>query len=106
MKIALVIPWFGKALKGGAEQHAWQIAKRLLDKKQKVHVLTTCSKEFLSDWSENHYEAKNYIEDGIKIKRFQVKSRNQKLFDEVNAKLINTPKDQLIPGVSPISLEE
>ena len=106
MKVALIIPWFGKELKGGAEQQAWQIAKRLTDRKIDIEVLTTCSKEFLSDWSENFYDAKEYIEDGVKIKRFSVKKRDTATFDAVNRKLMQIAKTSLIPGVSPLSKEE
>jgi len=106
MRIALIIPWFGKELKGGAEQQAWQIAKRLTDRKIDIEVLTTCSKEFLSDWSENFYDAKKYIEDGVKIKRFSVKKRDTATFDAVNRKLMQIPKTSLIPAVSPLSKEE
>ncbi len=28
--IAIITPWFGKELKGGAEQQAWQVATRLV----------------------------------------------------------------------------
>jgi len=106
MKIALVIPWFGKELKGGAEQQAWQIAKRLTDRNIDIEVLTTCSKEFLSDWSENFYTVGDFIEDNISIKRFKVKKRDTEAFDRVNLKLMQTSKESLIPGVSPLSKEE
>jgi len=106
MKVAIVIPWFGESLKGGAEQQAWQIASRLTKKNIHVTVLTTCSKEFLSNWSENYYEAGNYIEDNIEIKRFSVRNRNRKLFDKVNLKLMTFPKTNFISGISPISDKE
>lgn len=106
MKVAIVIPWFGKNLKGGAEQQAWQIASQLIKKNIDVTVLTTCSKEFLSDWSENYYKEGDYLDDGINIKRFSIKKRNQELFDQVNLKLITFPKNNLISGISPISDKE
>ncbi len=106
MKIAIVIPWFGKDLKGGAEQQAWQIANRLAQKGVEVHVLTTCSKEFLSDWSQNFYEPGEYKEGSLVIHRFPVKKRKTEIFDSVNAKLLSIPKDNLIPGISPITKEE
>ncbi len=106
MKIAVVVPWFGKELKGGAEQQAWQIASRLSIRGIDTTVLTTCSKEFLSNWSENFYQEDDYNEDGVKIKRFKVRQRKQNKFDVINAKLLNIPKSQLIPGVSPLTEEE
>lgn len=106
MKVAIVIPWFGKELKGGAEQHAWQIAKRLTEKRVNVVVLTTCSKEFLSDWSHNYYNEGIYFEANIKIKRFKLEPCNTELFDKINGKLINMPKSNLIPGLSPLTVDE
>jgi len=106
MKIALVIPWFGKDLKGGAEQQAWQIANRLAEKGIEVHVLTTCSRDFLSDWSENFYKPGTYIEGKLTIHRFPVKKRKKEIFDSINAKLLSFPKEKLIPGVSPLTQEE
>ena len=106
MKIALVIPWFAKDLKGGAEQHAWQLAARLQQKGIEIEVLSTCSKEFLSDWSINHYQPKEYIESGILIKRFLVKKRNTQLFDQVNCHLMNLSLDDLTVGISPLDSEQ
>ena len=39
--IAIVNPWFGRELKGGSEQQAWQIAIRLARRGHAVEVLTT-----------------------------------------------------------------
>ena len=50
---AIVIPWFGRDLKGGAEQQAFQLATRLADAGEKVEVLTTCSPAFNKDWGKN-----------------------------------------------------
>ena len=68
IKVALIIPWFGKDLKGGAEQQAWQIAMRLSERTLDVTVLTTCSQSFSSDWSVNYYEPGEYKEKNFIIK--------------------------------------
>jgi len=38
MRAAIVTPWFGQDLKGGAEQHAWQIASRLAARGHEIEV--------------------------------------------------------------------
>jgi len=103
IKVAIVIPWFGKDLKGGAEQHAWQIAKRLSNKNIEVTALTTCSKEFVDNWDKNFYKAGKYCEDGIDILRFPVKKRNKYKFDTIVTGLLSLKTEELIPGVSPLN---
>ena len=70
--IAIVTPWFGKELKGGAEQQAWQVAIRLSQRGHKVEVLTTGCRAFQDDWSVNHLPAGLSQEQGIKIRRFKL----------------------------------
>jgi len=106
MRIALVIPWFGKTLKGGAEQQAWQIAVRLAERGVKVEVLTSCSESFLSDWTENFYEAGAHEESGITIRRFEVRERNKDHFDLIVGKLLSIRSEDLLPGLSPLSMKE
>lgn len=103
IKLAVVIPWFGKELKGGAEQLAWQIAHRLGKRDIDLTVLTTCSKQFISDWSINDYKPGDYEEFGIKIKRFSVKARDSGKFDRVNSTLMTCKPPILTSGISPIS---
>lgn len=105
--IALVIPWFGKELTGGAELQAWNIASRLSQRGHSVEVLTTCCKSYTEDWSTNHYEAGDYEEQGgILVRRFEVIQRNRVEFDRVCKTLLETPQEALKAGVSPISQED
>lgn len=106
IKIALIIPWFGKDLKGGAEQQAWQIAMRLSERKLDVTVLTTCSQSFSADWSVNYYEPGEYREENFIIKRFPVIKRNSRIFDKVVSKLLSLNKENLFPSVSPVNRAE
>lgn len=102
--IGIVIPWFGRDLKGGAEQQAWQLATRLAQRGHAVEVLTTCCKSFQSDWSENHYAAGCTTEpEGFSVRRFPVQARNRGEFDRVCGHLLSLDKGALIPGVSPIT---
>lgn len=105
-KVAIVIPWFGKDLKGGAEQQAWHLATRLALKGMNIAVLTTCSKEFLSDWSVNYYKSGSSMEGPLEIRRFPVKKQDRSLFDRINAKLLSLKKNELVPGISPLNQAE
>jgi glycosyltransferase involved in cell wall biosynthesis len=102
-KVAIVIPWFGRELKGGAEQQAWQVATRLSKRNVELTVLSTCSKEFLSDWSINYYTPGEYNEDNIRVIRFSVLRRDPQLFQTINSKLLSLDRKKLIPGISPLN---
>ncbi|MEQ8220730.1 MAG: glycosyltransferase family 4 protein [Candidatus Eremiobacterota bacterium] len=106
IKVALIIPWFGKDLKGGAEQQAWQIAMRLSKRELDVTVLTTCSQSFSADWSVNYYEPGEYREENFIIKRFPVIKRNSRIFDKIVSKLLSLNKENLLPSISPVNRAE
>ncbi len=104
--VAIVIPWFGKDLKGGAEQQAWQVATRLASRGHKVEVLTTRCRSFHDDWAVNHLKAGITQEQGVKIRRFRVDRRDRDTFDRVNSLMLSLPPSALKPGVNPVSLED
>lgn len=107
MKLGLVIPWFGRELKGGAEQQAWQIASRLAARHHQVTVLTTCCRSHQDDWSVNHHPAGISSEpEGFAVHRFPVEARDRPAFEKVAAKLQAFSPEMLKPGVSPVTLEE
>jgi len=101
--VALVIPWFGMNLKGGAEQIAWQIAVRLAARGHAIEVLTTTCRAFHEDWSTNHLSVGLSHEQKIAIRRFPVDSRDRNAFDRVNSCMLNLTSYQLKPGVNPVS---
>jgi glycosyltransferase involved in cell wall biosynthesis len=101
--LAIVIPWFGAELKGGAEQQAFQIATRLAARGVEVEVLTTCCRSFQDDWATNHLPPGLVRADGISIRRFPVGARDAEAFDRVNAKLLALAPASLRAGVSPLS---
>ena len=86
--IAIVTPWFGEDLKGGAEQQAWQIATHLCAKGINVEVLTSCCRSFFDDWSTNHRKPGTETRNGITIRRFSVKPRNKRAFNRVNQQML------------------
>ena len=88
MKIAFVIPWYGD-IPGGAETECRQTAENLQRNGVNVEILTTCVKQFLSDWNTNYFAEGTYKENGITVRRFSVRKRDTSKFDEVNFKLMN-----------------
>jgi glycosyltransferase involved in cell wall biosynthesis len=107
MKLGIVIPWFGRDLKGGAEQHAWQIASRLAARRHVVEVLTTCCRAHQDDWSTNHLpEGPTKEPEGFTIRRFPVNQRDRDRFNQACGRLQAFPQTSLIPGVSPVSDED
>lgn len=105
-RIAIVTPWFGRDLKGGAEQHAWQVATRLTNRGHKVEVLTTCCRSFHDDWAVNHFKAGLTQEQNLKIIRFPVDLRKRHSFDLVNSFMLSLSSSELMLGVNPVSLED
>lgn len=104
--VAIVIPWFGKELKGGAEQLAWQVATRLVERGRDIEVLTTCCRSFHENWASNYHEAGSRREQRLTIRRFPVDPRDQAAFGRVNLEMMNIPASSLKPGVPPIPLAD
>ena len=96
LKIAFVIPWYGN-IPGGAESECKCTAEKLSKEGYVVEILTTCAKEFLSNWNHNYYQEGVYYEDGLTVRRFSLRKRDTTSFDKVNYKLMNN---------KPISSEE
>lgn len=88
MKLAFVIPWYGD-IPGGAENLCKRTAEKLAHSGLDVEVLTTCVKEFLSDWNVNYYKEGTYEVDGVVVRRFRVRERNSGKFDQINYKLMH-----------------
>lgn len=101
--LAIVIPWFGSDLKGGAEQLARQMAVRLAARGNTIEVLTSCCRSFHEDWGTNHLRAGVSHEHGLLIRRFPVTYRDHGAFDQINTLMLNIPHSQLKPGVNPVS---
>lgn len=107
MKLGIVIPWFGRELKGGAEQQAWQIATRLARRGHHVEVLTTCCRSHQDDWETNHLPAGLSMErEGFAVRRFPVVPRDRLAFDGVCGHLLSLDPSTLKPGVPPIRAQD
>lgn len=88
-KIAFVTPWYGNSISGGAEAETREIVKHLIEYGVGVEILTTCVKDFNSDWNTNYYNEGFYTEAGVNIQRFSVRVRDAEAFDKVNYKFMN-----------------
>lgn len=88
-KIAFVISWYGKNITGGAEHECKGIVEHLNKAGVNVEILTTCVKDFNSDWNVNYYSEGTEIINGVPVRRFRVRKRNVSDFDKVNYKFMN-----------------
>lgn len=88
-KYAFVVPWYGENIPGGAESATRDIIYHLKERGLSVEVLTTCVKEFSSDWNINYYKQGMEMINSVTVRRFPVRKRNTQLFDQVNYKFIN-----------------
>lgn len=103
--VAIVTPWFGSELKGGAEQQAWQLATRLSDRGYAIDVLTTCSRAFLDDWAVNYYQPGLHETEKCRVLRFRVDKRQRQQFDHANGLMLSLPVTTLKYGVNPVTAE-
>lgn len=92
MKLAFVIPWYGENIPGGAETECRRTAENLQKVGVEVEILTTCVKEFLSDWNTDYYEEGNFQVNHITVRRFRVRKRNTALFNAINYRLMQNQK--------------
>ncbi|MBR2068057.1 MAG: hypothetical protein IJ875_07375, partial [Solobacterium sp.] len=99
-KLAFVIPWYGADIGGGAETELRGIVENLAKKEIPVEVLTTCVKQFQSDWGHNYHPEGEEMINGVLTRRFPVRKRNAYAFDKVNIHLMHgemvSPMDQEI----------
>ena len=88
-KIGFVTPWYGENIPGGAEMETREVIAHLKAVGLNVEVLTTCVKEFASDWFVNYHRPGIYKEDGVTVRRFAVRKGDGNAFQRINTKLLN-----------------
>ena len=88
MKLIFVTPWFGEHATGGMETITRQTAIRLHRAGYAVEVITTCIRNFQSDWATNFYRPGLDTFEGLPVRRFAVERRDKTAFDRVNAQLM------------------
>ena len=91
-RLAVVTPWFGADLTGGAERLAWQVAHGLAERGHAIEVFTTCAREFASDWGVNAYQPGALDEQGVLVRRFPLDARAANAFDRANEILLTRPR--------------
>ncbi len=107
MKIAIVTPWFGRELIGGAERHAWELAHALVAVGTEVDVLSTCARSFNDDWSTNFHRAgTTALGERLRLLRFRVDSRDRAAYGRVTAGLTALPRITLRGDYAPLDERE
>ncbi len=89
MKIAFVTPWYGPDIPGGMESETRRTTAQLAEAGYEVEVLTTCIRDFFSDWGTNYHSEGVTIERGVTVRRFRVSGGDQLAFQQVNTRLLN-----------------
>lgn len=87
--IALVIPWYGDNIRGGAEKEINYIAHLLKNAGWKVEVFTTCVKDASCDRGKNTLRSGKHMENGILVRRFKVRTRDVESYNRANLKIYN-----------------
>lgn len=99
-KIGFVIPWYSEKIPGGAEMELRGLTTHLHESGVDLEILTTCVKEFSSDWNKDYFKEGTEIIHGFTVRRFKVRKRDTEAFDKVNFKLMNgkplTPEEEEI----------
>lgn len=88
-KVAFVVPWYGRAVSGGAETACRNLAERLHLAGLHVEVLTTCAKDLLSGWEHNSHRQGSQELNGVVVRRFPLRSPDMLSFGELNSKLLS-----------------
>ncbi len=87
LRLAFVLPWYGRDIPGGAESQARRTILKLAEAGVRVEVLTTTIQDYFHDWSVNARKAGVEQVDGITVRRFPVLQRDAKAFNAVNVKV-------------------
>jgi len=83
-KLGFVVPWYGENIPGGAEMELRGVTSHLHEAGVELEILTTCVKQFDSDWNENYHKEGKTVENGITVIRFPAGKRDSSGFDRVN----------------------
>jgi glycosyltransferase involved in cell wall biosynthesis len=89
VKVGFVTPWYGESIPGGAESQCRATIKALLKTGVAAEILTTCVKQFHSDWNQNFHPEGTAVDHDVIVRRFRVRQRNTAIFDRVNYKLMH-----------------
>lgn len=88
-KLIFVTPWYGQYATGGAETICKTVAEHLSAIGFQVEIFTTCSKQFLSGWT-NDYSPGKSTENELVVQRFKVDQRDVDVFNSLNNKILSS----------------
>ena len=88
MRTAFVIPFYGEKIGGGAETQCRMLAENLVKRGVDVEIITTCIRDFMSDWSHNHHRPGLGEVNGVPVRRFEARPVNGALMGRINEKLM------------------
>lgn len=93
LRIAFVIPWYGRDISGGAEAEAYGLVHTLRRHAPdiQVEVLSTTLKEFAGDWNGIVHREGAHTEEGVTVRRFHPTRENRNHFHFING-------TRLMPG--------
>jgi glycosyltransferase involved in cell wall biosynthesis len=80
MKIAFVTPWYGPHIPGGMESETRRTVAHLQAVGFQVEILSTCIRDFFSNWNSNYHHPGVTIEEGITVRRFAVEKTERRSF--------------------------
>lgn len=101
-RIALVTPWYGRELFGGAERLAWDLSHALGRCGADIEVLTTCARSFADDWGTNYHRSGIAADEDLVVRRFKVDSRDRVAFGRATNALLSSPRLSLRRDRTPV----
>ncbi|MEZ4593424.1 MAG: glycosyltransferase family 4 protein [Chloroflexota bacterium] len=87
MKLAIITPRYGAEILGGAETFARHLAEKLAQRNHRVHVYTSCAKDYYS-W-ENVYPEGSRNLNQVTVHRFAITSYHQSSFGSLSQRLVH-----------------
>jgi glycosyltransferase involved in cell wall biosynthesis len=90
LRIAYVVQRYGPEIRGGAEAHCREYARRLAARGHTVEVFTTCAIDYRT-WRNDLPEGVT-SDDGVTVRRFTVVQERPPEFDELCAQVLADPK--------------
>jgi len=86
LRIAFVIPWYGRDISGGAEAEAYGLVHTLrrYAPEIQVEVFSTTLKEFAGDWNVIVHREGVHLEEGVSVHRFHPRCMNRDQFHVIN----------------------
>jgi glycosyltransferase involved in cell wall biosynthesis len=85
--VALILPWYGPDVPGGAETDARHLAEHLCAAGYAAEVWTTCVRGLGSDWNENYHPPGRTMINGVPVTRFPVDVMNRDRYWSIHRRL-------------------